>query len=412
MKPRTRKVNRKREQEPKRSDTRTLVATVAAIVVSSAVALPAQALWFLDRLVGRNQQGHYNIGPDPQTLMALSSPLLVEGMAWYCAHLYADSVQRRVPQRLYRLGTLAFSCFAASINFSHGAATNTAMGLVFAMASLMGVGAWELYMLRSRHENSGMTGDEIKLWALRWRRHPRVMREASRIRATFGLAVPREVAWRMSYIRKIGNPTVPVATTDEVLERLFRKTNWAEPAPVEVSAETTPDDASETATDTSDAELETGTATVLELPVGWNTLSSVDDVIGRFWPEVNTELDLPDSSTAGGSGKAKEFRSEPVQRSASKPRAANAEQRVTSKVPTGKRNSSRARNGSHVQFPPTKAELEGGGTAQERIVRYLVRAEAKGHDITELDRKYIEQKFEVSDRHVRNAITAHKEGNQ
>jgi hypothetical protein len=402
------------------SEQRTVAATIAAIVVSSAVALPAQALWFLDKLVGRRQDGRLAIGLNPQTLMAFSSPVLVEGMAWYCAHLYAESVQRGAPQRLYRAGTLAFSCFAASINYSHGAVTNTAMGLVFALASLMGVGAWELYMLRSRHIATGMTGEEIKLWALRWRKHPRVMREASRIRATFGLAVPREVAWRMAYVRKSGNPTVPVALTDEVLSRLFVSTVEPTPEPEATAVESSAEEGSEASASTLEAEPGSGTpgggvatAEVLELPVGWDTMASADELIERFWPEVKVEVDDRNSSAEDTSGSATEFRSSSAESSARKPQRVKAEQRPTSKVPVGKRNSDRNRNSvSRVQFRPTDAELSGSDDAKARIVRYLKRAEAKGHSIPQLDRKYIAEQFRVGDRQVRNAIKAHKEGTQ
>lgn len=408
--------------EPRR-ETRTLIATVAAIVVSVAVALPAQSLWFLDKLVGRGQTGHLNLGFDPQTLIAFAAPVLVEGLTWLCAILYADSVDRKAPQRIYRLTTFAFSCLAAGINFSHGSTINPAVGIVFGLASLMGVGAWELYMMRSRQISSGMSGEEIRLWALRWRKHPLVMWEASSIRATFGLAVPREVAWRMAYVRKSGNPTVPVALTDEVLQRLFVPT--VEAANPELDADessaSAPSDAS---ADTPVPEPGTGTqggsvatAEVIELPVGWDTMSSADDVIEQFWPEVKAEVEAEaefrESSAQDSSGSATEFRPSSAQSSARKPRRVKAEQGLTSGVPVEKRNSDRNRNSSsRMQFRPTDAELRGDDDAKTRIVRYLKRAEAKGHPLEELDRKYIAEQFRVGDRQVRNAIKAHKEGNQ
>jgi len=414
--PRRKQAAAREQRDEAPSETRTLVATVAAVVVSVTVALPAQALWFLDRMVGRDQHGHLNIGVDPQTLIALAAPVLVEGLTWLSAILYADSV--KTPggtQRTYRLTTVAFSLIAASINFSHGVQTNFVVGLVFAMASLMGVGAWELYMMRSRHISSGMSSEEMKLWALRWRKHPKVMREVGRIRATFGVQVPREVAWRMAYVRRIGNPTVPVVVSDDLIERIFVSTVETAPAPDQTPPDSAVENASAESSDTANAEPEIGTggggiatAEVIELPVGWSAVNSVDDVIARFWPEVQAELDRPDSSADASSGARSELRPS----SGSKPSSASPEQRVTSKVPTGKRNSTRDRNSGRVQLPPTKAELEGSGNAQERILRYLARAEAKGHSIKELDRKYIEQQFRVSDRHVRNAINAHKEGNQ
>jgi hypothetical protein len=171
--------------------------------------------------------------------------------------------------------------------------------------------------------------------------------------------------------------------------------------------------------DTAETEPDTGTggggiatAEVIELPVGWSAMNSVDDVIDRYWPEVQEELDPRDGSGSGSEDTGREFRTPPARRSGSKPRSVSAEQRVTSKVPTGKRNSDRSRNSGRVQFRPTKAELSGDGDVKARMLRYLARAEAANHSLAELDRNYIAESFGVSERHVRNTINAHKEGNQ
>lgn len=367
-------------------ETRTLAATVAAITVSVAVALPAQCLWFIGKLVG----GTNHLAFNPQTLMAFASPVLVEGLTWLCAVLYADSVHRGSPQRIYRLATLVFSGIAAAINFSHGVAISPIVGTVFALASLMGVGAWELYMLRSRTVSSGMSAEEIKLWALRWRKYGGVMRETGRIRAVFGLRVPLEQAWRMAYVRRVGNPTVPVALADERLRELFGGTDGG--------TQRTPEPEPPRASSGSGV-----TADVIEVPVDWGTMTSADDLIARFWPDVKAELDEDRATTA---------EPEPAGSSVPKPRRSTPEQGATRKVPADKRNPNRSRNTSRVQFRPTESELSGGGDVKARMLRYLARAEHNGQAVAELDRTFIASQFGVSDRHVRNTINVHREGNQ
>src|SRR5690625_1130306 len=176
---------------------RALIATFSAIVVSVAVAIPAQALWFKDTLVGKDTP----VGLDPQSVIALAAPILIEGLCWLSAFLYADSVSQDKPVRVYRVTTFLFAATAAAINFAHGAGINPIVGVVFAIASLMGVGAWELYMHRTRHMATGMNADEIKLWAKRRLFDWKVYRQMQRLRRTFGAALPLESAWRMAYLR-------------------------------------------------------------------------------------------------------------------------------------------------------------------------------------------------------------------
>lgn len=386
---------RRREFRAAIASRRAFYATIVAIVLSIGVAVPAQMQWFLHQLTG----GKWLF---PQSLVAVVATLLIEGLCWLGAFLYADSVAT-APVRLYRTTTVVFAVIAAAINFAHGSDTDWKVAIVYALASLMGVGAWELYMHRTRHAASGMTAEEIKLWALRWRKHPKVMREAGRVRATFGTRVPMEVAWRMAYVRKIGNPTVPIAITDPLIARLIGPTagpkeDLEDDAPV-------PPETAEVGTSSG-----TGVGTdVIELPVDWDAMNSVDAVIGRYWPAVKAELDGPESSAPGSAKPASE---KPRQFRAAKPAATtpsgDAEQAVTSAVPSKTRNSrwGRTRN----QLPPTKAELTGPGDAKERMRKYLARAEAKGIPDAELDRNYIAEQFNVSGRYVRDVIKAHRSG--
>lgn len=361
-----------------------MVATAVAATLSITVAIPAQLQWFLHVLTG----GRWVL---PEALVAVAATLLIEGLCWLGAFLYAESVAQ-TPVRLYRATTFLFASVAAAINYAHGSSTDWKVGVVYALASLMGVGAWELYMHRTRHVATGMDVAEIRLWALRWRKHPQVMRELGRIRATHGLAVSKETAWRMAYLRKIGNPTVPVAVTAPLIERIV---GTRVPPTTELDAELA-------------AEAEPASTTpgvvgveVLELPAGWDAMMSADQVVDAYWPELRDTQKTPDSS-AGGTHPTTPASSGPVPQ----------KRGVTSAVPQRKRNQFLAKTGTgRVQFPPTKAELNGPGDAKERIHRYLTRAELKGNSVAELDRNYIAAQFRVTARYVRNTITLYSEGN-
>lgn len=371
------------------SSRRALIATSIAATLSIGVAIPAQLQWFLGQLT----DGQWVF---PEAAVAVAATLLIEGLCWLGAFLYADSIAH-TPVRLYRATTFLFAGIAAAINYAHGSATDPKVGVVYAVASLMGVGAWELYMHRTRHVATGMDLVEIRLWALRWRRHPRVMREVGRIRATHGLAVSRETAWRMAYLRKIGNPTVPVAVTSALVARLIGNSSSPNQAP---TGEPNTEHAMEAEPTASSPKTEPGLGVdVLEHPVAWADATDTDAVLERFWVEPETEQSLTAGSTPTPTGTSPRV-----------PRAKTPEQGVTSTVPGRKRNQILAGKGtSGIRFTPTKTELAGTGDAKERMLRYLARAELKGNSTYALDRNYIAEQFHVTTRHVRKTIDAYNE---
>ncbi|MGW4488390.1 hypothetical protein ACWEOE_31665 [Amycolatopsis sp. NPDC004368] len=400
-----------RAERPRKTSTwsarRALIATVVTVVLSITTAVPSQLQWFLDRLAG----GDWSNAEAPVAVLAT---LLIEGLCWLGAFLYADSIAT-APVRLYRVTTLVFASIAAGINFAHGRETDWKVGVVYALASLMGVGAFELYMHSRRHSASGMPLEEIRLWALRWRKHPRVMRECGRIVATFGTAVPREVAWRLAYVRKVGNPTVPIALTDALVKRLgglrsaeLDHLDRAEPASSGVPRGGVAVDAAE----------------VVEVPIDWSRAGTFEELLAAYWPELDAAAVAGSGSVPDAPAESSGFRLAAPGSSGDgavppKPTAAAALP-VTSTVPAAKRNRKPAvrtartatRNSGRVQIRATKAELDGPGDAKARVVALLARAEREGHAIADLDRKFIAEQFKVSDRHVRNAIKAHnQEGN-
>lgn len=365
-----------------------LAATVFAIAVSIAVAIPSQLQYFLDARA-------VTTWADPHAWYAVAQTLLLESLCWLCALLYAASLAS-TPVRIYRAGTFLFAAIAAAINFRHGAAGgDVTIGVLNALGSLMGVGAWELYMHRARHRVSGMSLAEIRLRALRWRKHPLVMREAGRIVATFGLAVPHELAFRMAYLRKIGNPTLPVAVTSP---RLADRPGELRPEPPKRKPGAARKDAEPT----------------VELPVDWSCPDDIAGLLAEYWPS-------PDGSLGSGAMATPERpRVPPKSSSPSAPRASapkpgeSSGSDATSGNPAAVRRRNSLANltgrGERIQFPPIEAELSGDDNALTRIGRYLTRAERRGQDLDALDRKYIATQFGVSDRQVRNSVKAYNAG--
>jgi hypothetical protein len=375
-------------------DRPSLTVTIATIALSVAVAIPSQLDWFLGRLA----HGQWS---DPNAWRAVAMTLLVEVLCWLGAILYARSM-RTQPVRLFRIVTFLFAGVAAAINYDHGREISTTIGVVSALGSLMGVGAFELYMHRARHAASGMPLAEMRLWALRWRRHPLVMRAAAGYRAVHGPALSREAAWKLAWVAKHGAPEVPVPTTDPRVLRLL-----APGSQDGVEAEPT-------ATDPASGGVAVAERGVLKLPLGWSELASAGDIVAKFWPELPAELGL-ELPTGGTPGPAEVERRKPRPASSAKKTSAPE---PTSAVPVaaGERNSGRkvlgglVRNSAgsgRVQFPPTSAELAGDENALTRIGRYLGRAEADGQALDALDRKYIATQFGVSDRQVRNSVKAY-----
>ncbi|MFD5089356.1 hypothetical protein ACFWMR_02055 [Amycolatopsis thailandensis] len=386
------------ERAAQPGDRPSLIVTVITIALSVAVAVPSQFDWFLAKLA-------HGLWSDPAAWRAVAYTLLVEVLCWLCAILYARSM-REHPVRLFRIGTFVFAGTAAWINYDHGREVNPTIGIVSALGSLMGVGAWELYMHRARHDATGLTLVEVRLQALRWRRHPMVMRAAAGYRAVHGSQMSRETAWRMAWVAKHGAPEVPVPVTDPRVRILLAPGSHdglvAEPA----------------SSDPASAGVAVAERKSLSLPLGWAELTSAGAIVEQFWPELPQELglELPATEAEPGQRNTEPKRvpkpaSAPTQKPTSAPvatstvPAAEGERKPGRKVLGGLvRNSA---SSDRVRFAPTPAELNGEGTALDRIGRYLSRAEAEGQSLGALDRKYIAGQFNVSDRQVRNSIKAY-----
>jgi hypothetical protein len=286
---------------------RSLVTTIVIIALSLSTAIPAQIEWFLAQKLG---------------FLGVTLALLIEGLCWLGAFLYADAIDEDSPglARLYRGLTWTFAMVAATINFTHGLSIHFAVGVGFAAASLMGVGAYEVYMHRTRHRKSGLSAAEIRLLALRRIKFRKVVNEQAKLRATYGLGIPDEVLWRMAYLRVVGNPTVPVA-----ISGLFVRTTEpaAKTSGQNIAAETEVELTPEPSSRGELAEQEPGSVLTLdpeepanvdptvEVPVDWTDLGTAGDLIARYWPDLSSldganTTEQPANSSGGSSGEKSE----------------------------------------------------------------------------------------------------------
>lgn len=269
---------------------RSLAATLVIIALSLATAIPAQVKWFIS--------APRSLGP-----LGFTLALLIELLCWLGAFLYADAVDDNKVglARLYRGMTWVFAAVAATINFAHGMETNFFVGVGYAMASLMGVGAFEVYMHRTRHRKSGLTAAEIRVLALRRWHFRAVVKEQYKLRAVFGVGVPDETLWRIAYLKVQGNPVLPVPISALFVPLTGDTSNTANGTPQEIAAapevELTPEPSSpEPAAHGSvlvlapegDANTPAAEDPTVDMPVDWDGVETYEALLGRFWPDLGS----------------------------------------------------------------------------------------------------------------------------
>lgn len=366
---------------------RSLVTTVVIIVLSLSTAIPAQIEWFTLQKLG---------------FLGVTLALLIELLCWLGAFLYADAVDEDKAglARLYRALTWVFAVIAASINFAHGLSIHFAIGIGYAMASLMGVGAFEVYMHRTRHRKSGLSAAEIRLIALRRWTFPKIVKEQARLRATFGLGVADEVLWRMAYQRILGNPTIPVPIS-ELFIREFgygieheAKMSGQNDA-VETVVELTPEPSSRGelvdqepgSVLTLDPEQPANAEPTVEVPVDWTDLGTAGDLISRYWPDLGSQdeanaTEQPANSSGDLSG----------EKSETSPNAANSE----SELPAD----------PHAPIP---ADLDDTVPLKERLRAYYERVRSLGVADDDLDWRRANTACGGSERYAQMSLKSYRD---
>jgi hypothetical protein len=293
---------------------RSLATTLVIIGLSLATAIPAQIEWF-------------TASPRNLAVLGVTLALLIELLSWLGAFLYVDAVESDQAglARLYRGLTWFFASIAATINFAHGAEKHFAIGVGYALASLMGVGAFEVYMHRTRHRKSGMSAAEIKLLALRRWKFRKVVNEQARLRATYGLKIADETLWRMAYLRIEGNPTIPVPISAlfvrEFAASLEQPANMSgQNVAAATEVELTPEPSSRDhipeqpggSVLTLEPEQPANDEATVEVLADWVDVDNVDELIARHWPALSSqdpanESEQPANSPADPSGETSEI---------------------------------------------------------------------------------------------------------
>lgn len=135
--------------------------------------------------------------------LAVAVPVALEGAVLYTAHLTHRAVAAGLPAGRYRVMTWALALVAASMNLWHHG-SDLQVGVVYALASLLGIVLWELTTGLRGHVRSGRSGAEIRAAAWRRIRYPRLSWAAASIRAARGPACSPEEAWALAWRDRYG----------------------------------------------------------------------------------------------------------------------------------------------------------------------------------------------------------------
>jgi hypothetical protein len=191
---------------------RPLLVVIPMMATSAAVALPAQYVYYAG-VTGNAWSGATIAG-------------MVEGGTWLGAALESSAINRRRPAGFYRGLTWTLAGLAAAVNFAHGltlvvdgkSSGGWQVGVVFALASLMGVVSWSAYVRLRTHQDSDTSPEQLRLAAWRRLRYPRLSWRAASLRAAIGPSLSVADAWVQVWAEHHGAPAglQPVAPLETV----------------------------------------------------------------------------------------------------------------------------------------------------------------------------------------------------
>jgi hypothetical protein len=186
---------------------RALMVTVLVIGASMAIAWPAQASYFEAAGMGR---------------AGLLAPIVIEGPTWLAAILVGHATAHQARTWVYRAATLLFASVAAGINFEHGSQTRAMLGIVYGLASLTGVAAWELYVHSARQAHSERTAAERRRAMQRRLSYPLVYRRAVRLSRATGMDIEQAwpMAWRTVHGADIGVTAEDLARQNQAMAKV------------------------------------------------------------------------------------------------------------------------------------------------------------------------------------------------
>lgn len=138
--------------------------------------------------------------------LAFVVPVALEGAVWYVAYLVHRAAELGLPTGVYRAWAWALAAIAAAMNFWHGAtqAGGAQRGAVLALASLLGVGLWELTVRLRERKQRGRSAADLRTAMARRLRYPVLTFAAWSIRIARGPACTVEEAWTAAWERRYG----------------------------------------------------------------------------------------------------------------------------------------------------------------------------------------------------------------
>jgi len=143
---------------------------------------------------------------------SIALPVSLEGAVLYSAYLAGRAVAAGLPAGRYRAMTWAMMTIAAVMNAWHqiDAGNGLHVGVIYALASIVGIVLWELTTCLGSHVRSGRSGAEIRAAFWRRIRYPRLSWAAASIRAARGPACSQDEAWHAAWVDRYGvGPDVP-----------------------------------------------------------------------------------------------------------------------------------------------------------------------------------------------------------
>jgi hypothetical protein len=138
-------------------------------------------------------------------LLAWVFPVAIEGGAWWLAFLQHRAIRRHVPAGRLRFCIWLLALAAAGMNVWRGTlAYGPVGGVGLGLASLLGIGLWEITAWYLRWSASDRTGRQARLSLARWLRFPRLAFAAWSIGLAHGIGADPDTAWCAAWIYRYG----------------------------------------------------------------------------------------------------------------------------------------------------------------------------------------------------------------